>query len=290
MSDIFSDYGITEPGRGKGTRISRLGRRENIAALTTGSSSTPNDEALFQLNRLLEENGAVSYSVRQTYIGLYRTSDELRHMNRPMLAEVMALMYQNGDEDQNVQVEIFADPVRMQPYIDRVLNRTKTADQKNKITDPREQQILYTKMTAEMLCYFRNILLRTSNQYGAAAGATGGVAAPDIDQQLDLAPILDEPPRLPLPPLIAPTATGLPPPLLTSAAHSGTMSVGGALGPLPAPVFTSTLPPVPTPSAFPTSLPLSPSSMALPATSTAMVQAPAPYQPYVGTPPPTLHY
>ena len=192
MGDIFSEHGVIKPGRGKGTRISRMGKRVHASTQVYGRTSSPNEDALQQLNRILEEHDNIPAEVRQQYIGLYRTSDSLRHMNRPVLAEVMVMMYQHqigpvGDQGEVKGLDIFSKPLIIQPYIDRVFARTETSDQKGKISDL-QKQVMSIKMTDSMLAYLRNILhLISTAQQRSQAVDISTMQGPLIDQQLDIA-------------------------------------------------------------------------------------------------------
>jgi len=161
MGDIFDIHGIVVPGRGKGTRMSRMGKKMSIAAHFGARATSPNEEALQQLNRLLEDHEGMPSDVRQQYVGLYRNSDSLRHMNRPVLAEVMVLMYQQhitADERGVNNLHVFSNPTIMQPYIDRILTRTETGDQRGRMPEA-QKTIVSIKMTNTMFAYLRNILL-----------------------------------------------------------------------------------------------------------------------------------
>lgn len=195
MGDIFSEHGIVQPGRGKGTRLSRMGKKVSVSAHIHGRTHSPNEEALQQLNRLLEEHDNVPPEVRQQYLGLYSTSDSLRHMNRPVLAEVMALMYQYrigsvGDTGEVTNLHVFSNPSIMQPYIDRVFTRTETSDQRGKISDL-QKQVMSIKMTDTMFSYLRNILhLISTLQQRSQSADISTLEGPAIDQQLDIVPTI----------------------------------------------------------------------------------------------------
>ena len=225
MGDIFSEHGVINPGRGKGTRLSRMGKKVHVSTQVFGRTTSPNEEALQQLNRLLEEHDGMPPEVRQQYIGLYRTSDELRHMNRPLLAEVMVLMYQNqigtsGDSGEVSNLNVFSNSVIIQPYIDRVVSRTETSEQRGKMSEL-QKNIMSIKMTTTMFAYLRNILhlIATAQQRSQNADLST-LQAPQIDEQLDIAPEFS-----PYPAAIS-TATSSAPPI-----------------PLPAPI---SLPPIST--------------------------------------------
>lgn len=192
MNDIFSGTGVAKPGRGKGTRLSRANKRSNTTTRSHARTTSPNDEALQQLNRILEEHDGITPDVRQLYIGLYRGSDNLRHMNRPVLAEVMVLMYQYqigsvGDQGEVTNIGVFSQPALLQPYIDRIFSRTETTDQKGKSTEL-QRKIMYIKMADTMLSYARNVLnLISAGQQQAREADLSTMQGPAIDQQLDLA-------------------------------------------------------------------------------------------------------
>jgi len=193
MGDIFSEHGVIKPGRGKGTRVSRTGRKSHGSTAAYGRTTSPNEEALQQLNRLLEEHDGIPSEVRQQYVGLYRSSDSLRHMNRPVLAEVMALMYRyqigaTGDQGEVSGLHVFSNPLIMQPYIDRVFTRTETGDQRGKISDL-QKRVMSIKMTDTMFSYLRNILhLISTSQQRSRAADLSTLVGPAIDQQLDIVP------------------------------------------------------------------------------------------------------
>ena len=193
MGDIFFEHSVINPGRGKGTRISRIGRKVHLATQEYGRGTSPNEEALQQLGRLLEEHEGIPLEVRQQYLGLYRTSDSLRHMNRPVLAEVMVLMYQYNiatteDGSDIPGLYVFSNPQIMQPYIDRILTRSETSDQKGKMSEL-QKKIVSIKMTDTMFAYLRNTLhLMSTAQQRSRSGDLSVMQGPQIDQQLDIAP------------------------------------------------------------------------------------------------------
>jgi DNA-binding GntR family transcriptional regulator len=198
MTDILSDHGVVEPGRGKGTRVNRLGRKENISKLIVGQQTSPNDDALQHLRRLLKDANLVPADVREQYIGLYENSDKLRHMNRPLLAETITLMYQTNitvdtTTGTTTGLEVLQDANVMRTYIERIMSKPDTPEQKAKISDT-QRQIMVVKTKDSIFGYLRNIIIliitNSNRAYAAATSSNAVVAAPAIDEQLDLAPLL----------------------------------------------------------------------------------------------------